>query len=840
MKRKMKNALALVLAMILVFAQITPVWAVYAESDPQRNDGQSYIVDEYPYEDDIVYIITFGDADEYENDDDAGEYKKYYDTDECDEYYRYYGGDEKNEYEPYCDGETKNDGEYENVYYDKTDEDELLYEDEIYYYNDITDEDGYDEIIDNLYIEPLFVPLSTPAQWGTVTFSNVPAEMVVRAGTISPLVNIQIEIELNPFTGLSPLAPVRLDWWHNGTIRSVDHFSNLQDMGINPEYDHNNTGELTGSLMPGTLPIWNIATVADSGEYVLRVYIAGQYMASSTPIQVNVVDFAGNLTDAVVEFIYPNPQREFLVYEGDVHNLINDLLSLEVEITLPPNIGLTTDDTIFTRWVCVDRGEQASIGSTSWLNIWSFDPDYPDAFTFRMSSDALWSWVAMSFERTGYYILQVYIAGVMVGESNPVLLIVQPAPPVDLSSISVDFTTFFDSLNVVPGDSIRDFKPFNVSINLGSVSTRLRNSSSITLRWVNQNGNIGFGFGTSSLGNIGIDPADASRLIPEIWAIESMGRFPGFNPVSAWVHGTWHLHVYIAGQLVGTSPPVTINVAGVPNPPATPVIYLNPEGTEISWEPVPDASEYIIFSDRMSHGFTISMPLLDMQTARMWLVPGTHIIEVQSRRRFQLPGNDWYESVLSERSNAVIFYIPGPPPPPAAPVITIEADGFTLSWDRVVGFTSWSGYSVDVVGHSGGWFWNMVPEFDGNRYSLDLRPALRLSPGNHIIQLRAFNATYYGQSMSEPSNSVIFTQQPHIGGQLTTPTNLTIIGAYLTWDAIDNAIGHVIHIWCSYSERMIGSRMMMGLIERASSLLDIFHWYPGEHRLYVIAIGDWI
>ena len=574
---------------------------------------------------------------------------------------------------------------------------------------------------------------TTPAAVTTVTFFNTITELnLVVSNTPNFHAMSTIQLDLAPFSGFNVLAPVRLYWVQDGITRRHFTSTNLQAMGINPE-DVLPEELSSGVWQPSSwFSVISGVTSEHVGAHRLHVYVADQLIGQSEPVQINVTEFTGSLDDVVVTFVYADPSRVMTVHIGDhpdsspIHGFY---------ITIPPNIGITGEVRLELQWIRPDIG-----ASATWTD---FHIDVNGHMNYRFYwSPILGNWPITDAD-AGYSALFVYLADSRVGESEPIRVEVLPPRVVDLSGVNVTFTTRLDSLHVAMNALIYDFRPVRVDIDLGSVNTGLHGDSAVSRVWRRDGATFDQYTRPTNIQRLGIDPNNPGQLtgpseydwqwserhLKEVFG-ESWGQ--GIAATEQ-VHGIWRMHIYIAGQHMGYSDPIEIQVGNLP-----PVVVLD------------------------------------------------------------------------------------------APVITLDANGYTLSWDRVItgsGVNYLYHVLVDGVVHSG--IGADQYSFNETRMTIDLRTTLMLPPGTYQIQVQAIA----GNVASLLSNAVAFTQDSRV--QLPTPSNLRVIGTHLVWDAVPNASSYGVESDAAMWHPMVASTNSFDL-----SILEAFS--HGIHPLRVMAFADWI
>jgi len=259
---------------------------------------------------------------------------------------------------------------------------------------------------------------------------------------------------------------------------------------------------------------------------------------------------------------------------------------------------------------------------------------------------------------------------------------------------------------------------------------------------------------------------------------------------------------------------------------------LHMHGPVLSWSTVPNALSYrvtvvnthgniIVEQDTQSTSFNLL--IIDAG----WEVPlsGQYFIHVTAIACHITFTN----SALSALIPVMFPLTPWPP----APVITLEPDGVTLAWDKIADADR---YGFIVNGSLRNFIW-----VDSNevRVRRDLRNLLRLPPGTHQIQVVSSALVNDIWVDSVPSNTITFVQAPHPGGQLATPTNINISGAFLTWNAVPNATDYWVYVRFADGEHTVPYTT-----DKLYFNLNRLRWltgFPaGATQINIHAMGDWI
>jgi|GEM_PF-3155572 len=431
---------------------------------------------------------------------------------------------------------------------------------------------GEDDVYVLRFNEPVATSVVTPGAI-SVTF-NYPRGRDIRAFTgvgIDAGTLITASITLPPGTGLTYNAPVRAVWLRDGQPARLipEVTTSLTALGINP-YDY---------LPDALTATWNAVHTwfsdsleSDSGAYTVRIYIAGMHITTSEPIQITIAPFDGDgLLGTVVG--YTINYRLMRGYIGDVPEFMPITINY---ITLPPNTGLRASDSVMFDWQHEGPFFNRHFATLGYLGINPEDPAQLtgtniDEWMFRATP----GWPLCN-NCAGNSTLVIIITGETVWQSEPIEVQVQPSPnEPNWEGVEVTFDFDFNVLNFSYGDAIgQTLRPIrNAFINLGSTNTNLRESSFITHRWVRVIDDFSWASFGGNLRNHGINPEVASSYTGSIW-IEPI--FSPTRPIAnAYTVGDWVLIINIAGRLF-TSPPVTINVDGLPAPTPTPTPTPSP------------------------------------------------------------------------------------------------------------------------------------------------------------------------------------------------------------------------------------------------------------------------
>ncbi|MCL2193004.1 MAG: hypothetical protein FWB78_06380 [Treponema sp.] len=198
-------------------------------------------------------------------------------------------------------------------------------------------------------------------------------------------------------------------------------------------------------------------------------------------------------------------------------------------------------------------------------------------------------------------------------------------------------------------------------------------------------------------------------------------------------------------------------------------------GTTLSWKTVPNAVGFRIYINGNPG------PMLGDETsiniADLRLPVGSHGLSIRALAE----GNDFIDSDLSEETNVSLTHATPIRIPLATPSNLVITDK-TLSWEDVPNAI---GFRVYLPG-------GRPPVVVTNGTSLDLS-ALGLPPGNNKLQVRALADPTIANQMNSGTSGINFYVEPPIT-QLPAPTNPTVQGTMLSWDAVQNAYGFSIYV----------------------------------------------
>jgi len=157
----------------------------------------------------------------------------------------------------------------------------------------------------------------------------------------------------------------------------------------------------------------------------------------------------------------------------------------------------------------------------------------------------------------GDWHVRVYIEEYFIGASEPVRVIVVPAPQIDLSQARVSFNIPENEITVIEEDSM-PFIQIEYMIDLVSVNTSLTPRTSVRVE-LHINGELGIKPIVHSLQWRDIEPTNPNRL-------STPYQSPGVSFFAIRIEnaGDWTVRVYVANQFMGESDPVRVNILPIP------------------------------------------------------------------------------------------------------------------------------------------------------------------------------------------------------------------------------------------------------------------------------------
>jgi len=349
-------------------------------------------------------------------------------------------------------------------------------------------------------------------------------------------------------TGFTPDSAMWAVWYHNEVNTSRSTQTTLGNFGVNP-LDAN-------KLVSNSLAMFLPSDLLCRGEWHIRVYIAGHFVGASDPVRINVIPARSyNLEQVRVDFnIFYD---EFTLMVGDpLHNKIEYMIDL-----VSTNTGLTPRTMVHVQWYI--NGEPIAGPLIYSLHSKDIIPTNPHQLSTSFEGLAM-SFINIDMQRAGDWTLRIYIAGQLIGESDPIRVNVLPALSRNLESVDVSFNILSDTVTLVSGES-HFVSVIESKIDLQSLETGLSQFSAVRLDWV-IDGEFYQEFDIRSLRHYGINPFSPNLLTSD--AISSSFRISSANERH---EGNWTLRVYLENRLVGESTPIRVNVV-----PPVPFFDANP------------------------------------------------------------------------------------------------------------------------------------------------------------------------------------------------------------------------------------------------------------------------
>jgi len=227
--------------------------------------------------------------------------------------------------------------------------------------------------------------------------------------------------------------------------------------------------------------------------------------------------------------------------------LWTDMLGLKIEL-LSIETGLHPTDDLNMTWT---RNHEYVMTWKSTLSYSGINPTNPDMLVFRPNNSPSPAFEGMAYD--GEWRMRVYIAGQFMGESAPIMVSVLPAPFINFDEITVDF--YIPSTLVYLAQEASSFDTgMYCTIRLSSANTGLTSGMLVHFGWA-QDGGESFFSTRAPLSGFDIDPTNVNMLTSFDVRI-NMTHFA----VNMYTAGDWTLRIYIAGQLIGESDPLTLRV----------------------------------------------------------------------------------------------------------------------------------------------------------------------------------------------------------------------------------------------------------------------------------------
>ena len=372
-----------------------------------------------------------------------------------------------------------------------------------------------------------------------VTFHIPETEITVtEAETLFQARVIEFTIDLGSTdTGLTADSEIATVWYNNGANTSVSTHSTLGNFGVDPADATKLVSNLWAHSPPSSFPY--------RGYWYVHVYIAGQFVAASEQVRINVIPAPPfNLENIRVLFNIPNDELALMPAQP-LHNKIEYMIDL-----VSTNTGLTPRTRVELQWYI----NRVPMGSPITYSLHSADiiPTNPHRLSTPLREPSISFW-NIDTQHAGDWTLRIYIAGQLIGESDPIRVNVLPVSTRNVDAVEVSFNVLSDTIFLVNDES--QFSPvIETTIDLMSTETGLSSFSTVRLDWV-VDGEFYQEFDIRSLRDYGIDPFDSGRLISD--AISSSLRIFSADEQH---EGNWTLRIYLENRLIGESDPIRVHV----------------------------------------------------------------------------------------------------------------------------------------------------------------------------------------------------------------------------------------------------------------------------------------
>jgi len=282
-----------------------------------------------------------------------------------------------------------------------------------------------------VYIEGRFVGESEPVRINVIPasrlnlgpvrvhFNNIYDEITLFDGDPLPIGHkVQFMIDLvSTSTGLTPRTVVHLDLYINGEHTDVRLTHSLRELGIDPTNQH----RLSSSFQGPPVSFFSVGT-EESGDWTLRVYIAGQFIGESQPIRINILPIVHRDLESI--------DASFNVF-SDIVTLVEGESQLDsvIETTIDllfTGRGISRFSRVRLDWIL--DGEFYQTANSGDLYHFGIDPFNPTRLVSNPIRSAFPFWsVGQHYE--GNWTLRVYIEGRPIAESAPIQVAVLPHLP---------------------------------------------------------------------------------------------------------------------------------------------------------------------------------------------------------------------------------------------------------------------------------------------------------------------------------------------------------------------------------------------------------------------------
>jgi len=385
-----------------------------------------------------------------------------------------------------------------------------------------------------------------------------------------------INAAVGDFVGLGTTVRIHVTNAAAANIRPTTPVT-IQPMkdGLTSGYPFTGSWLLRDSAYPNNLTmdhgfglwLFHPVQLSDAGSYTVRLYIGGVFAGESAPIIVNVTASAPppDLSTTAVDFTHDRDVVNAVV--GDVVDLWT---TLEVNVTnaAAANIRATTP---LSAQTMKDGFPFGGLTNMDWL-----PHDLTNANDLsHINSIGLWWFDDVQLADSGSYTLRIYIGGVFVGESAPIILnVTASAPSPNLNTTTVTFTNERDVVHAVVDDWVILTSTIEIIVANAAVAN-IRPTTPITIVTMRNGVPVDAPQRFSALRE---DEANPNNLIV------SIGNILGwFNHVQLADAGSYTMRIYIGGVFAGQSSPVILNVtaggsssgggapgSGAPPPPEPP------------------------------------------------------------------------------------------------------------------------------------------------------------------------------------------------------------------------------------------------------------------------------
>jgi len=383
-----------------------------------------------------------------------------------------------------------------------------------------------------------------------VTFHIPEAEITItEAETLAQSDVITFTVDLvSTNTGFTPDSEMWAVWYHNGVNTSWSTHTTLGGFGVDPS-DANKLASYPLAMAPPSGMTYD-------GDWHIRVYIAEHFIGASEPVRINVVPAQPfNLEQVKVAFNIFND--EIVLFAGDpLYSKMEYMIDLA-----SINTGLTPRTAVHVQWYI--NGKPTASPLIYSLHTREINPTNSQQLSTSFLGPAM-SFVNIDMQDAGDWTLRVYIAGQLIGESDPIRVTVLPVQPHNLEEVEVSFNMLSDTVVLASGEP--HFAPvIETIIDLVALETGLSQFSAARLDWV-IDGEFYQEFDIRSLRHYGINPFDPNQLTSDI--IRSNLRVFYANEGH---EGNWTLRIYIENRLIGESDPIRVYVM-----PPVPFFDINP------------------------------------------------------------------------------------------------------------------------------------------------------------------------------------------------------------------------------------------------------------------------